>query len=139
MYSRGSVAAAVRASAAVPGIFSPIRQDDRILIDGGVVDNLPVDVARELKSDYIIAVDLSTPVKLMKPPANVFELLFAVSNLMQRRSAFPEPTSADCYIKPEVQDLSAWTFGDEHELEKRGEVAARKMLGKLKADLHLKK
>jgi len=57
---------------------------------------------------------------------------------MQRRSAFPEPTSADCYIKPEVQDLSAWTFGDEHELENGGS-GCRKMLGKLKADLHLKK
>ncbi|GAB1481928.1 hypothetical protein MASR2M78_07430 [Treponema sp.] len=56
--SRGSLSEAMRASMSIPGIFTPYILDGKYLIDGGLVDNLPVDVAQELGADFIIAVDL---------------------------------------------------------------------------------
>lgn len=57
--SRGSVIAAVRASVAIPGMLTPLEKDGRLLVDGGLVNPLPVNVARDLGADYVIAVDVS--------------------------------------------------------------------------------
>ena len=54
----GSLAKAIRASMAIPGVFSPVRQDSMVLVDGGVSNNLPVDVAKAMGADVIIAVTL---------------------------------------------------------------------------------
>ena len=58
---RGDLAAALRGSMSVPGVFSPLGLDGRILGDGGLVNNLPVSVARELGAEVIIAVNIGTP------------------------------------------------------------------------------
>lgn len=134
----GPVAPAVRASAAFPGILSPVKLDGRLLVDGGVVDNLPAGLVHEMGADYVIAVDLSTPIQLCNIPGNLFEIVMAVVNLMQARSALPAPSLMDCYIKPEVSDLSAWSFGDSKELERRGIIAAEKVIQQLKIDLKVR-
>jgi NTE family protein len=129
VFDKGPVALAVRVSATFAGIFSPISMGEKLLIDGGVIDNLPVELVRNMGADYVISVDLSSPIKLAKKPSNLVEVTFAVTNLMQVRSVFPDPDSADCYIKPEVGDLSAWTFSASDDLERCGEKAARLKLG----------
>lgn len=58
----GSVAAAVRASIALPGLFAPVRRDDRLLVDGGLVNPVPVSLARALGADVVIAVDLGSDI-----------------------------------------------------------------------------
>ncbi len=133
----GPVAPAVRASAAFPGIFSPINMDNRLLVDGGIVDNMPVNVAREMGADYVIAVDLSAPVVLTKTPENPIDLLFAVINLMHSRAALPDPRQIDCLIKPDVEEFSAWGFSDIDEMISRGRIAAEKVMLKLRKDLKL--
>ena len=59
--SRGNVARAMRASMAVPGAIAPVEIDGRLLVDGGIANNLPIDVTRKLCADIIIAVNISTP------------------------------------------------------------------------------
>lgn len=135
--NKGPVAPAVCASAAFPLIFSPVKMGDQLLIDGGVVDNLPADLVREMGADYIIAVDLTNEINLKKHPGNFIEVVIAVINLMQARSAMPDPKNINCRIRPRVEDLSAWTFGDSVELEKRGVEAAEQMIAKLKYDLRI--
>ncbi|MBC7545533.1 MAG: patatin-like phospholipase family protein, partial [Candidatus Sericytochromatia bacterium] len=56
--SEGNLADAVQASCAIPGIFTPVKRDGRILVDGGVLSNLPVDVARQMGADIVIASDV---------------------------------------------------------------------------------
>ncbi len=56
--SNGNLGTAMRASMAVPGAFTPVLIDGKLLIDGGIVDNLPVDVARAMGADIVIAVDV---------------------------------------------------------------------------------
>jgi NTE family protein len=57
---RGSLATALRASMAVPVVYSPVEIDDRLYVDGGVANNLPVDVARDMGADRVIVVDTSS-------------------------------------------------------------------------------
>ncbi len=59
---KGSVARAIRASAAIPGIFQPVQHQGKILVDGGVVDNIPISVARAKGADIVIAVDISASI-----------------------------------------------------------------------------
>ncbi|HID64851.1 MAG TPA: patatin, partial [Anaerolineae bacterium] len=70
----GSVAWAVRASCALPGIFTPVERGDQLLVDGGTINNLPVSAAREMGADYIIAVDLLPPQDGHPRPKNLFEM-----------------------------------------------------------------
>ncbi len=137
VFSRGPVAPAVRASAAVPSLFSPVRKGGQFLIDGGVVDNLPVELVREMGADYIIGVDLSNPVKLSREPHNLLEVLMSVSTLVQARSSMPDSLSMDCCIKPDVADLSAWSFSNVKTLKERGRTAALLMIPQLQRDLGL--
>lgn len=68
----GSVAAAVRASAALPGLFAPVLQDDRLLVDGGLVNPVPVSLCRAMGAEVVIAVDLGSDIvgsALRKPSA----------------------------------------------------------------------
>jgi len=61
--NKGSIAKAVRASISIPGVFSPIIIDDNILVDGGLVDPIPIDIVKEMGADIVIAVDLSTNIE----------------------------------------------------------------------------
>ena len=54
----GEISPAVRASCSVPGVFTPFRREGRLLVDGGVIANLPVQVVRQMGAEYVIAVDL---------------------------------------------------------------------------------
>jgi NTE family protein len=131
----GPVAEAVLASAAFPGVFSPVQIGDQLFVDGGIVDNLPVDVARDMGADYIIAVDLSNPVPSLNPPQNLVDLLFSVIGLMQKRSSRPDMETIDCLIHPEVDEFNPWVFSDLDDMIARGRIAANHVILKLKADL----
>ena len=133
----GLVAEAVRASAAFPGIFTPIKMGDKLLVDGGVVDNLPADVAREMGADYVIAVDLSSPTPMLRPPQNMADLIFGVISLMHLRSAQPDARMIDCLIQPDVAEFNAWAFNDIDEIIARGRIAANQVILQLKKDLHV--
>ena len=68
---KGDLASAVRASMAIPGFFTPVEWDGKLLTDGGTADNMPVDVVREMGADIVIAIDISTPLKRLGDPADV--------------------------------------------------------------------
>jgi NTE family protein len=139
VFNSGLVAPAVRASAAIPSLFSPVRTGGSFLIDGGVVDNLPVDLVKDMGADYIIGVDLSNSVRLNREPHNLFEVLMATATLVQNRASMPAGERMDCWIRPKVDDLSAWTFSNVNvrKLEQRGRSAALKVLSQLQEDLGL--
>jgi NTE family protein len=132
----GLLARAVCASAAIPGLFPPVELDDRLLVDGGVVDNLPVDVARELGADYVIAVDLFPPPTGKQRPANLFEVLIGAGALWSRAN-HPDPATIECYILPDIGDYLLWDFNAVPELEAHGRAAAEQVIVRLKADLGL--
>lgn len=133
---QGSVARAVRASCSVPGIFTPVEQGERLLVDGGVLNNLPVSVAREMGADYVIAVDLLPSVHRSRRPrhlAEIWMLTYYTFTLLAHR----ERSDADCLIVPDISHLGMMDFSHAPEFIAKGREAAQAALSKLRQDLRL--
>ncbi|NRB71744.1 MAG: patatin-like phospholipase family protein [Xanthomonadales bacterium] len=81
LMTRGSLSDAMRASMSVPGAFDPVLSDDRLLVDGGLVRNLPVDVVRAMGADKVIAVDVGTPLRDAPNITNVLNVLEQMTSL----------------------------------------------------------
>lgn len=128
---KGLVAPCVRASAAIPGLFSPVEINGRLLVDGGVVDNLPVEHVIEMGADFTIGVDVSSPSKRGKRPENPFENLLAMIYIMQERSTSLNRDNCDCFIKPKISQFSSWGFGDSDKMIEEGRKAAEAVLPQL--------
>ena len=131
--SSGSLPLAMRASMSIPGVFAPVEWKGKMLVDGGALNNLPVDVAREMGADVIICVDLSTGWKKkedLKSPSAVVEQLIGMMGQTKYRKNMAE---ADLYINPSLKGFSAASFQPEaiDTMIQRGELAARQKWGEL--------
>jgi hypothetical protein len=99
--ARGDIARAVRASMAVPGFFAPVEWDGRVLVDGGIADNLPTSLARQLGATRVIASDVSSPpaeIYSYAPLAVVSRALDLMEKNMQR-----DTVAADVLILPQLE------------------------------------
>ncbi len=123
----GPLGPALRASAAVPGIFRPVEMGERLLVDGGVVDNFPVRVARSMGAEFVVGVDLLPRPSGHRRPRNAIELM-SMAGFLWSRSNHPDPATVDCLIVPEVADVLGWDFADVPELERLGMAAAERVL-----------
>ncbi len=133
----GPVAQAVRSSAAIPGLFSPVEIEGRLLVDGGVVDNLPIDQVKAMGGKYIIASDVSKRGKINKQPGNPFEMVLSMIYIMQAKAALASQDTCNCYIRPLVSQYSSWGFGDVVSIYEAGITAAELALPALKKDLYI--
>ena len=133
----GRLAPAVRASCAFPGVFTPVEYEDRVLVDGGLINNLPVAAVREMGADYVIAVDLSAPlVGPRKPPANLMEMWFlSLATLI--RNTHREASLADVVISPVVGEFNWVDLSQIPVLIERGHEAARRVLPRILGDLNM--
>jgi NTE family protein len=127
----GPVAPAIRSSASVPGIFKPVELSGRLLVDGGVVDNLPVDQVKAMGANFIIASDVSNRGQTIRPPDNIFDVLQTMFNIMQARGALVSSEECDCYIRPNVTQFSCWGFSEGEKILEEGKKAAEKALPQL--------
>jgi len=111
--SQGDLAAALRASMSVPGVFSPMEMDDRILGDGGLVNNLPVDVARALGADVVIAVNIGTPLAGREKLTSVLGISEQMINILTEQNvqrSIATLTVNDLLLTPDLGKLSAADF-----------------------------
>jgi len=130
----GSVVVAVRASCAIPGIFTPVERGGQVLVDGGILNNVPVSVAREMGADYVIAVDLFPPTVRGTRPRNLFEM-FHLSLYALMRTAHREGPGADCLIVPAIGKFSLVDFSQVGALIEKGREAAEAKIEQIKQDL----
>jgi NTE family protein len=133
--NNGPLAPAARASAAIPGLFSPVEIDGRLLVDGGTVDNFPALQVKAMGADYVIGVDLSKSQDSGRRPTNPFDVLLDMINIMQARSAVADASECNCYIRPDVSKFSSWTFGDAEQIMAAGVAAADYVLPQLRKEL----
>ncbi len=132
--SSGDVAKAVRASSAVPRLFSPIRIDDKLLIDGGTFSPLPARTVREMGADIVIGVDLTAcGATFPKPPRSSLGILVRSSLSILKTASTGQHIDADVVISPEVAEFSMFNISSFREVIERGEAAARGQLGAIKA------
>lgn len=102
----GSVAKAVSGSCAVPGIFKPVEYDNMHLVDGGLRNNLPTDVALKMGANVIIAVELNHSRGFGTPSLNMFKVLTSSLGIMMASSVAPKLKLADIVLQPNMQNFS---------------------------------
>ncbi|PIU83723.1 MAG: patatin [Elusimicrobia bacterium CG06_land_8_20_14_3_00_38_11] len=131
VFKDGEAAFAMRASATVPGVFNPVEYRHRLLVDGGVVDNLPVDIAKVMGADFIIAVypqaDISTyEIK------NVMTTLSQVINLQGGFLTEKQMKEADFLLIPNVKNVSMIELDKSQECIEAGVISGRSKVNELK-------
>ena len=135
--NEGDIALAIRASSTVPGVFTPVRRNGRLLVDGVVVNNLPISVVREMGADYIIAVELVPPAgQRDREPANALEMMM-MSTYAMIRATQHELMPPDCLIEPAIGHISMMDMGKSDELVELGRVATEALIPQIKRDLGL--
>ncbi len=122
IFSEGPLAKLVTASSAVPVMFGPVEYDGYWLADGGLVNNLPVDAAKELGADIIIAVDVGGNFRFTRRPQGRIEYGNRVFNIMRQASYSPE--GVDLLIAPDLNNFSGTDFDNYSELIEAGKLAA---------------
>lgn len=131
----GNLALAVRASMSVPGAFAPTRRDGQLLVDGGILDNVPVDVARAMGATRLIVIDVGTPLeseKDMTNPIAVLNQMLGVATLESTERQLGSLGPDDVLIKPKLGDVSAADFDRAPEAMQAGVKAAEAMLPELR-------
>ncbi len=128
---RGPVAKAVRASSAIPGVFNPVEHQGRLLVDGGVVDNIPSDVAREKGADIIIAVDISENVVNFNI-TNVVDVMLQAVTIITSENTKYKKKDADVLITPAVGNVGTFDFTQKKHCMQAGIEAAQKIVPEIK-------
>ncbi|WMT39373.1 patatin-like phospholipase family protein [Paenibacillus sp. D2_2] len=126
----GDLGTALRATTAFPGVFAPLMDGDKMLVDGGVLNNLPVEEALDGGDDFIIAVDVAREHE-KKPPRNMMEVVYRSYGLMAAGRRHVSLKRADYVIRPEVGYYASFDFTKSAECIKAGEVAAEQCLEEL--------
>ncbi len=132
----GPLARAIHASCAIPGLFNPVEDGARLLIDGGALDNLPVAIARDMGADYVIAVDLlPLPTTPAEWPKNILEMWSLSVYTIIRRTRNWEGQMADVLVQPDNARTSFIDFSQVDLLVQKGREAAQDHLARITVDL----
>ena len=126
--AHGNLAEAIRASMSIPGVYAPVERGGRLLVDGGVANNLPVSVARDMGADIIIAVDITDPLLKIEQMKEAFSVVGQLTILMTRRNTENQLallTDNDTLIQPDLQGYGSANFFDAPVLFELGASAAR--------------
>jgi len=133
--SSGDLARATRASMAVPGFFTPVELNGKVLVDGGIANNLPVDVALEMGAQQLIVVDLMADLKkkdelkdLFSISGQIISLLLQQNSMLQRKLMRPH----DILLLPDLKGFIATDFKKASEIFEKGEAAALAQVKKLR-------
>ncbi|MBK5375387.1 patatin-like phospholipase family protein [Pseudomonas sp. TH43] len=128
VFRKGHLPQVIRASMSIPAVFAPVELDGRLLVDGGMTDNIPLDVAREMGVDVAIVVDIGTPLRNRKQLTTVVDVLNQSITLMTRRNseeqlAALKPT--DVLVQPALAAYGVTDFGKAQEMIDAGYRATR--------------
>lgn len=131
VFQKGPIAEAVRASISIPGIFVPEKQNGRLLVDGGVVDRVPVSVVKEMGADIVIGVDVSR-VKTNADISTIYDVIMQSLDIMQMELVEYRQIASDIMIRPRVEEYSSRAFTNIDEMILKGEEEAKKHLDEIK-------
>jgi len=123
----GRVSTAAMASTCLPGIFRPVEIDERLLVDGGIVENVPITPLQEMGADVIIAVDLLAK-RTYKKPENIIEVLVNTFNYTLIAATKVQTEAADILIQPDVSSFNMINTNQVNDLIEAGYAEAKTML-----------
>ena len=132
VFRTGNTGMAVRASATVPGIFKPVTINGHDYVDGGLSSLIPVNEAKQLGADLVIAVDISAPPS-RQPLRGTLDVLLQTFTIMGNNLARYELKEADVVIRPQVGNVGSTEFVARHDAILEGEKAAQAALPQIRA------
>ena len=130
--TKGNLARSVRASMSIPFFFKPVAMDDKLLIDGGMVNNFPVRNMKERGADIIIGVDLEDATIPASQIDNSLGLLESMMNLSSLEESLYARSNCDIYIRPNLHGRNMLSFNDFDSILQFGEDAAQEFYPRLK-------
>ena len=134
VFVSGNTGQAVRASSSIPGVFEPAEISGKHYVDGGVVSPVPVDAARQLGADFVIAVDISTRPSGSNPQGMV-NIVGQSITIMGQQLGAQELARADVVIRPSVGGIGATDFEQKDQAILEGERAALAAIPAIRAYL----
>ncbi len=134
VFVRGNTGQAVRASSSIPGVFEPVTIGKATFVDGGVVSPVPVDAARQLGADFVIAVDISTKAPGTRP-GSMLGIVNQSISIMGQKLGEQELARADVVIRPKVNDIGPADFAQKNSAILEGERAALAAMPQIRGKL----
>ena len=135
VFRSGPLYQAIRASMSVPGLFSPIELNDHVYGDGGLVNNLPVDVVQAMGADVVIAVNIGTPLMSKKQLSSIVGLASQTLNILTEqnvREQLAHLSPQDVLIEPDLGELTFVDFEKSDKFIELGEASARAAASRLR-------
>jgi NTE family protein len=120
VFSSGSLSRALRATMSIPGVFEPVRDQDMLLVDGGILNNLPVDVVKEMGAGLVIAVDLGYPQPKAEEITSVLGVIGRSLDVMIQANVSRNVKLADIVLRPDLKGYDTYSFEATTEIIKRG-------------------
>ena len=135
-FREGSLTKAMRSTMSVPGLMAPIKDGKHLLVDGGLVDNVPIDeVRRSCQPDVVIAINVGSPLMKAEDIGGIFSVAGQMVNILTEQNVTKSLATlkpGDIYIKPDLDGITAGDFQRYDEAAKRGRAAAEAALPQLK-------
>ncbi len=102
--NKGRLATAVRASSAIPGVFTPVITNEYHLVDGLVLNNMPADILKEKGADKVLSINLKAYSKIGTDSTKYFDMIFSTIDIMAARSLIPGIEASDLILNPYLED-----------------------------------
>ncbi|MBR9854074.1 MAG: patatin [Algicola sp.] len=125
LLDKGYLPEAIVASGTFPSLFEPAEIDGQVLIDGGVVNNYPIDHVREMGADIVIGVDVQHDLATRESLSSATEILLQINNYRTVNDMKAKSKKTDIYIRPDIGEFSVIDFAKGSEIIKNGEKSAR--------------
>jgi NTE family protein len=125
LLNNGYLPEAIMASGTLPSLFEPLTVNGKVLIDGGVVNNYPIEEVKKMGADIIIGVDVQHGLRDRNALLSATEILLQINNYRAAEYMIEKSRLTDIYIKPNMQEFSVMDFYLDNQIIKKGEIAAR--------------
>ena len=126
----GDVGKAVMASSCIPGVFKPVEHDGRMLVDGGIMENVPIQPLCDMGMDYVIGVDLNTR-HSYKKPRHIIDVIMNATLIMMNTATKIQTSKADLMLSPDLSEYNLVDTSQVDDLIEEGYREAREGLWKL--------
>lgn len=124
---KGSVVQAVMASTCIPGVFSPIKLDEKLLVDGGIVENIPIDTVKNMGAEYVIGVDLNA-IKTYNKPKSILDVMVNSFHFTLKSATKYQTKDADLLITPDLSKFNMISTDQTKDLIEQGYKDAKEKL-----------
>ncbi len=131
---KGSVADAAMASTCIPGIFKPVEINGKMLVDGGIVENVPINTVKNMGADFVIGVDLNAKHSYKKPD-NIIDVLLNSFHIIMKHSVKYQTLDAELLIEPNLAEYNMAAMNQVDDIMKIGFIDAKKAFNERKTEL----